>query len=309
MKQTGSGLSYSLLRFAISSGCVSMAIVLTAPFAWGQGATCEVIYRPPQKSLTSSLPQFINELPADLLALQRKEAEMYSPKQIKNLNDGVVRELEAYIPEQNSQRAGSISMQEVSRLLDVVRNHPVVAPQNRKKYEPENVEIGYCFGRAAYLHLMMLKMGLSRSSVVKIWAVGEQSNPGSENNWGHHVATAVYVRGGWGWMTVDTNSFKIQPIRHWVDGNMRYSLDQKLRIYVSPASRFALQIPKYDRLQMGLDLNRENDWYRGYFTDLLKSVREEPLASLGLKEVEIVESVPKEKPKGVWGFLTDYFGT
>ncbi len=308
MKPFSLWLSYSLMALPLRSICVLLTSVLTVSSAWGQGTVCRRVYQDSPKTSSSGLPQFIKELPADLLALQRKEAEMYSPKQIKNLNEGVIRELEAYIPEQSSQRAGSISMQEVSRLLDVVRNHPVVAPQNRKKYEPENVEIGYCFGRAAYLHLMMLKMGLSRSSVVKIWAVGEQSNPGSEKNWGHHVATAVYVR-GWGWMTIDTNSFKIQTIRHWVGGNVRYSVDQKLRIYVSPASRFALQIPKYDRLQMGLDLSRENDWYRGYFTDLLKSIREDSLAGLGLKEIEIVESVPKQKPTGIWNSLKDYFGT
>lgn len=298
----------SLILFVLNPwvilSSVALSITLTGTDSLAQAVVCKRIYSEPK--IAPSLPKFIEEVPLDLSAAQQKDASKFSKGELKKINKKKLQQLEEYIPEQGTERAGAVALSEIQPLLEVVEKHSVVSPENKGKYQQEDVDIGYCFGRAAYLHLLMLKMGLAKQSIVKLWAVGPQANPSGDKNWGFHVATATYVR-GYGWMTIDTNSFKIQPIRHWIQGNLDRSVDGKMQIYVTSAERFGLNVPKYDRLQMGLDITREQDWYRGYFKDMLQSVREDSLESLGLKKFDVVPVAPKKPKPSTWESITNFF--
>lgn len=263
------------------------------------------------------IPDFILNHPEELSSFQIQETKNLSPSTVKSLNKETLKKLTDYIPLRRGLRAASISLKEATALLSLIKKHPVVSPEFTDKYQPQDVEIGFCFGRAAYLHLMLLKMGLQKDSILKIWAVGEMKTLHGEHNWGFHVGTLVYVR-GYGWMSIDTNSFKIEPVRHWMQTYLDRSTDGKTRIYVTEADRFSVDISHYSRVEMGLDLNRENDWYQGYFQDMLSSIRNDSLESQGLKLVDVVEDplqdpviqekIKNEKKNSVFSKFKDFLG-
>ena len=258
------------------------------------------------KAVSKDIPDFIKNLPEDLSLHQRNETRNLTPSEVRKLNQKTLKDLENYFPKQTSDRAASASLGEIQNLLKYVEDHPVVSPRNKMRYQKEDVDIGYCFGRATFLHLALLKMGLQKNSILKIWAMGPHKNPISEVNWGFHVATVAFVKGH-GWMSIDTNTFKVQPVAHWIMANQEHSTDGKMRFYVSTPERFGTNVPQYSRLQLGLDVPREKDWYQHYFVDLLNSIRGRSLEDLGLQPIRKTEHIaPAPQKPGIWGSFKDF---
>ena len=166
-------------------------------------------------------------------------------------------------------------------MLESIEKHPTLNSVNSQKYQREEAQIGYCFGRAMYYHLVLLKMGVPKNFIRKIWIVGPIATR-SDNKliWGFHVATVVYTKDR-GWVTIDTNEVKPEPVKDWYASNSSRSIDKKARIYVTNASKFGVSIETYNKVQLGIKSEEgslgikpnENDWYKGYFFDLLTSMR------------------------------------
>ena len=129
---------------------------------------------------------------------------------------------------------------------------------------------------------MLLKMGVQKNSIRKIWAIGPMNT--GDINWRYHVATMVYTKKGW--LVLDTNHGGPVTPQEWIATYSKMSTDGKLRFYASDASKFAFMIGKYSRLQLGMDINQERDFYRGYFKDMMEWVRKRKLSEDGIVSVD-----------------------
>jgi hypothetical protein len=220
-------------------------------------------------------------LPDDLQNHYRNEIKNLRGREIEQLNAKTLDTLQNYVPPFYGDRARSVSLDQLYKVLKITDASSVVGWEARAKYNREDVEIGYCFGRAAYIHLLLLKMGLQKESIKKIWLVGPTQTNDKDVIWQYHVATMAYTT-ELGWVTIDTGQIKPQPVRHWMDYYMSRSIDGRSRFYVTEPDKFGFQLGTYDRTQMGLNSTSEEDWFRGYFPDMLREIRITSLESLGL---------------------------
>lgn len=67
-----------------------------------------------------------------------------------------------------------------------------------------------------------------------------------------------------------------------------------LRIYFSDAKKFTPELGTYDNLQLGLKMNRNEDWYKGFFKDLMVWLQAGTLDSVGLEKLF---QAPATQPK------------
>jgi len=166
------------------------------------------------------------------------------------------------------------------KIMNVVKYHPVVG-LDVEKYERGSSSLGYCFGRATYLHLLFLKMGLQKNSIQKIWVLGRILNDRGNGYWQFHVATMVYTQFQ-GWVVLDVNIGKPLSVPDWILFYLKNNLNEKIRFYITDANKFGPSVGRYDRVQLGLDSTREMDWYNHYFKDMIYSFKRESLEQLGL---------------------------
>lgn len=229
---------------------------------------------------------------------RRNEIADLSTEQIQLKNADTLGRIEAFVPPATSLRARAMSLSEAQVLIPFVQGHEVAGREAGPRYQRENVEIGYCFGRATLMHLLLLRLGLQKESILKVWAVGPMS--AGNLTWGFHVSILAYVRGQ-GWMALDPNEAQPQALRSWMIKFANQNSDKKLRFYITEPDRFTVDIKKYNRLQMGIGLTAEVDWYRNYFSEMLAALRGKTLEQLGLKKIETRAS------NDILGFLQNIF--
>lgn len=254
-------------------------------------------------------PQVVDHA-ADLLALADREGRQMSVREVKKSTDEMYNNLVEYRPPENSSRARSITMNEAQMVLDAIRNNEVTGSYG--VYDQPDVSIGYCFGRASFAHLLLLKMGVQKESIFKMWAVGPMKVRGSDTlTWQFHVTPVVFTR-DMGWVALDTNESRPQKIGHWMNKYEAQSIDKKMRFYLSDASKFGVNMSRYTRLQMGLDVARDNDWYRGYFQDALQQLRTKNLSELGVRAVPPEGNGDRDsfvvEKRGLMNGIRDFFG-
>ncbi|AGH96710.1 hypothetical protein [Pseudobdellovibrio exovorus] len=225
-------------------------------------------------------------LPQNLRTHRESEVNRLSAGDVNRLNSQMIQHLKRFVPARMAGKASGINLADAQRVLKVISDHPVTGHMAYDRYNRPDENVGFCFGRAAFTHLLLLKMGLSRDSIVKVWAVGPMRTPGV--TWDFHVASAAYVNGK-GWLVLDTNYDAPMKLETWF-GKMQEQnrqMDRKLRLYVTEPNKFGLELGKYDRIQMGLDLNRENDWYQHYFVDMMNDLSSRSLADYGLQRLPV----------------------
>ena len=251
-------------------------------------------------------PQVDKFLPNHLTNYYKYEIEGLSKEKIADLNAKTLSDFQNEIPPLNENRAQAVPYKSLTKILKILRSENYFANHAGAEYGQEGREIGYCFGRAAFVHLILLKMGLQNESMKKIWLLGPHQLPGQEVEWGFHVATAIYTKEK-GWVTVDTLDSKPLAVQFWVASQLSHSTDERARIYVTSPDKFSADLGRYERIQLGLDLNREEDWYRHYFVDELRFIRENSLRSLGLKPLERPngKQIDSEEPKTVRGRIQE----
>jgi len=231
----------------------------------------------------------------DLLAQRDLEAARLTEAQILSRNTRTFANLAAYNPTKKNpraERATELTYADTVALLKAVGNHKTIGLVAQKKYSQPGQEIGYCFGRATYLHLTALKMGLHKDAIRKLWSVGPMKTPDDKIIWQFHVATAVFTSDR-GWTVVDTDFAFPVSLDLWRKSQEEMSVDKKLRTFITDPSKMSVDLDRYSRLQMGLDMNRNDDWYRGYFKDMMKSVSTETLAEIGLRK--LTKLTPKKE--------------
>ncbi|MEQ1722483.1 MAG: hypothetical protein ABL930_04860 [Pseudobdellovibrio sp.] len=180
----------------------------------------------------------------------------------KNIQEKNISALENFLKEHAS-TSGALTKKQAEPILLSISNHPVVGDSAADKYNT-NQEVGYCFGRAAYVHFELLKAGVLDKNITKIFAMGGlyRDNVG----WDYHMATAFQdVNSDW-WVIDNLTGNELLSIKDWMsqvskwDGNRK---DPRLRFYFTDAAKF---LP----IKGSYSLKRFNSpIYHGYFKDLL----------------------------------------
>ncbi len=203
---------------------------------------------------------------SDLIRVRSRFAAQATVEAVNRHNEAVMASLPQATP--GSSRVQSVPLAFADKLMQSIDTHPITSWIGMYKYEriDQGVNIGYCFGRATYAHLALIKNGVDKNAVRKIWAVGPM-NTGTID-WAFHVATIVRADNG-EWITVDNFPGQVLTVRQWMEHMKLISTDGKLTFYITEAEKFSVSLGGYDRIQLGLDLSPEQDWYRNYFRDLM----------------------------------------
>ncbi len=164
-----------------------------------------------------------------------------------------------------------LSKIQAQALISRTRQNAVT--RNQYLYERPEAEIGYCFGRATFVHLEALRLGYKEEQIKKIWVVGSMVT--GNIRWGYHVATMIRSKDG-KWWVIDTFTGKAQSPKEWFAEILPLSEDGKLHVYLTEPEKFTPYAGKYSRLHMGIGEKRELDYYKGYFPDLYKELSPKP---------------------------------
>jgi hypothetical protein len=236
----------------------------------------------PQCASLFSADSPFKKVPINLAAIYAHEKRSLTPLEIQNRNVKTLAKLMNYVPAKLGTGAAAVPFEQLAKLQQMTETHSVVGKQKAYKYDMPNSVLGFCFGRATFVHLILKMMGLQNESVFKIWAVGKMSSP--EGVWDFHVATVAYTIEK-GWRVSDTYFQEPVDVQEWVSYFAKENADGQMRIYITPAEKFGLSSGVYPRHELGLDLSRDDDWYKNYFVDMLKSIRGRSVRSLGLQKL------------------------
>lgn len=139
-----------------------------------------------------------------------------------------------------------ITLKEISKIRNSILDHPVVGSPGLSKYDP-SFEVGFCFGRATYVHLELLDRGVPAHQIAKIFAIGNLRHRGRP--WRFHVATMVQVRGG-KWWVIDDLQREPLTVSDWmaaVNAMDLHPTTPTLRYYVTDPAKFQPASGAYDR--------------------------------------------------------------
>lgn len=245
-----------------------------------------------EPTIESELPPLVDVPPqpsinVDLMLFHQNEVSDMPRVEMNRRNDVTIQDLyriplyKGVATSEGLARVGQISPDVAQKLYDSVMIHPVVSPEAQTRYEQPGVKIGYCFGRATYVHKALQKMGVADEAIRKVWMAGTMYKRGTQINWDFHVATAVRATDG-KWYVIDYIPGKLLTVEEWYNFYLPLSYRKNLRFYYTDPSRFHTGKGTYSRANMGLDTTRENDWYRHYFVDLLAWFENHSLAEVGL---------------------------
>ncbi|MFP5520699.1 MAG: protein-glutamine glutaminase family protein [Bdellovibrionia bacterium] len=229
-------------------------------------------------------PTHLTDIDIPLLQAAKSHVEPLTMKDVFRENLELIATHSEYIPSSSSKRAKGIDSAQGQKIIEAVARSPFLGT-DPVLYQRPQTEIGYCFGRATFIHLMLLRLGVQKESIKKIWIVGPMKIPGTNLIWDYHVATMVFSEKQ-GWMVLDSNIGRPVTIDNWFSNYYHMSVDRRAKLFVTDASKFAPDLGKYDRVQLGLNMSREQDWYQHYFKDLMRYVGQKPLSDFGLKSIK-----------------------
>lgn len=214
-----------------------------------------------------NLPQWKLEAREDLYAQdwERQEESSFNAKTVHQKNRLMIQAIEKSEVNPQDHRATALSPKEIRKLYNYAVQHPIAGIQALKKYDPEG-HIGFCFGRALFVHLELLRRGVSKDSIKKVFVVGEmiEGTLGSTEviNWQFHVATAVRDTNG-EWWVIDP-SYELMKIRDWYRYMRTMSPDKTLSLFVTQTAKIGPSAWEYNTQPGGL----LDSFYNDYFKDL-----------------------------------------
>lgn len=261
--------------------------------AKADGPTCAQLFE----------PSVFRQKPDRLYDYYSKQIELLSNEEVQSLNRSFVETMQGYVPPANTHRAQAIDTARAQRMLDIVLDHPTIGLRNDDVYMRPNEEMGFCFGRAMYLHLLALKLGVQKESIKKIWAVGPMESDSPGISWGYHVGLLIFSKEGW--IVLDPNMGRWYRIHEWIDTFSKKSQDGRIRFYATEPDKFGLYSGKYSRYILGSDLTITEDWFRHYFVDMIAATRTESLQSLGMTKMTATEG---KISKSFTEMLKGFFG-
>jgi len=215
---------------------------------------------------------------------QLRESEILNNVNLKEVSDSVVKALNNYNPEKSFGRVDGVTYGQAYDILDLLKKEAIYV--NYDQYDMGR-NVGYCFGRALYFHLQLLRHGVNKDSIKKVFVVGPMQVPGIV--WQFHVATVVKDQTSNHWWALDTNIGKPVLLEEWVRHYERRSMDRSydgllaklldrptidktksLRFYITEPSKIGPSGWEYNIQPGGLF----DQFYNDYFKDMFKSFKQ-----------------------------------
>lgn len=157
----------------------------------------------------------------------------------------------------------SIGQQQAQRVLDLTLANPVAGEEALLWFDP-TLSIGFCFGRAAYAHLELLRRGVDPLSLGKLFAIGDLKAQGT--HWDFHVTTVARAPDGQ-WWAVDPLQRRVMKAALWmreVEKLDRDPAQPQIRFYFTDAVKFQPHLGAYSSSELRQPL------FRGYFEELAR---------------------------------------
>lgn len=174
----------------------------------------------------------------------------------------------------DTDKATSVTEEQARQIFNLIKEHPVVGDKATLAYDTPSRQIGYCFGRAAFVHAELLRRGVRPSSIGKVFAVGGLLY--QRSGWNFHVATIVRRRTG-GWIVIDPLINDVSQIENWARMVLSWSEDpqnSRLRFYFSDPVKFQPVPGNYSEKSLMAP------YYHGYFKDMIKWFDSHPIGKL-----------------------------
>lgn len=154
---------------------------------------------------------------------------------------------------------------QATEILNSIAPHPVIGDKVALKYDPTQ-EIGFCFGRAAYVHIELLRRRISARHIAKVFVMGGLYLDGF--SWDFHVATIAQDEFGT-WWVIDSLFAAPLPLEDWMYEVSRWDANQKfpgLRFFFADALKFQALRGSYNSAPFYSEVYRKyfedlNDWY------------------------------------------------
>ena len=229
--------------------------------------------------------QYQTDIRSHLGIDQKARLKAIHMNNLKTIEDFYQIDVETYVPEGMDEidankldaidfnKPQYISKREANEVIKDSHSHPVVSLSKYDKYDPESKGIGFCFGRAMYVHLELVHKKLDRDSIKKAFVVGRMST-GDGNSWGWHVTTIAQSKdenGNEVWLALDPilsqgyQLSRLKTLDEWyMEMYNNFSTDKKLKLYITEAGQFGSTPSVYNT--DGL----EHPFYNNYFKDLMK---------------------------------------
>jgi len=155
------------------------------------------------------------------------------------------------------------SKQLATSVLRALAANPVAGKKGVAKYDPDR-DIGFCFGRAAFVHLELLRRGVEPCRIAKIFAVGALQ--WEHARWEYHMATMVRDTGST-WWVIDSHYAEPMELEPWMKkvSKLAANKNEPLRFYATDATKFLALPGHYEEKTV------YQEWYGTYFHDLLKT--------------------------------------
>lgn len=189
-----------------------------------------------------------------------------SPEQVEHLNTLALQEIANYNYKTSNNRVAWINHQQASYVHKLMPSHPVVGYAKNRLYDP-NGHYGFCFGRALYVHLELLRYGVQKEAIKKAFVIGNLNNG---TNWQFHVATIVKGPEK-SWWVIDSYLHTVVTLEEWFERMKQVSVDHKLRLYISDPAKLGPSGWEYNIKPGGLFS------YNNYFQDLFRYFKLNPV--------------------------------
>jgi hypothetical protein len=167
--------------------------------------------------------------------------------------------------------AVAITKVQAQKILDKIPTHPVVSDKGSQKFDTPDRQIGYCFGKAAYVHVELLRHGVDPRSIAKMFAIGPLTH--TQHNWNFHVATMVKAKEG-GWWVIDGLESEVLTLEAWKTLVLGWSQTRKtplVRFYFSDAVKLNPTPGAYSEKTLYVD------YYKGFFKELGRWFQKNPV--------------------------------
>lgn len=155
------------------------------------------------KKLFKETPKIDLFLNADLFLLRQVDLHSKTLEDIAMSNGKTIKDLysEGSSPALINGRKDYMTFKEAQDVLTSIQSS-TASPLLSFNYEKQTDKIGYCFGRAMYFHIALLKNKVHKSAIKKVWIIGPMKY--KQDNWNFHVATLVKLEDQ-KWYALDTN--------------------------------------------------------------------------------------------------------
>ncbi len=239
------------------------------------GPVLATLNQEPVFSSTEASP-FTQSIDTDLLALYDKEAKAIAEAwQVSEKITGTkasIREKQNQFFHIKFSKLNEAALTSLSRASEASRSHDhraiaekiagivkaseVARVENVIRYDNTG-QVGFCFGRAMFIHHLLLKAGIAPQDLARIFLVGQLLV--QEQMWQFH--TAILVRDAKeGYLVLDPLQEKVMGYREWMKLTAGYEIKgrySRARFYITDARKFLPAFGKYDVAQLRLPFLRE----------------------------------------------------